>query len=348
MAEQKEGLREVGCEFHSPNFLALQWPKCDCFYRIDDSDNAGFCKRPERYRCIKEVCNMPIPLSYSLVGHFLTCPFYCYLLDIRGIQTKPSATSKAIKMGKLWDIVKQHILGEKVDIPGTIETYEIGNMEIAKVKAINRAYKELGIQVDPMYSLQARFDETIEADGVYKECPVPVKIKGFYDRKYRNYFVEDKLSSRPDNYTDIFFIQSQVGAYFLADPNLEYCVMEVVRTPDLRSVGKFKEESPSDHEERTYQDIISRPSFYFLGYDKEKHTYGKKFYRNEFNLDEIRDRFRMVSIMIRDCQGFDGWYKNDRACSNILPGIPCDMKGICRYNTMSEEMYEIRRAKEKL
>uniref|UniRef100_A0A6H1ZH90 PD-(D/E)XK nuclease superfamily protein n=1 Tax=viral metagenome TaxID=1070528 RepID=A0A6H1ZH90_9ZZZZ len=340
---EKEGIREVNCEHHSPAFLALKWPKCDCLYRIDDLDNAGFCKRPEYYRCIKEAGVMSVPLSYSSVSDFLTCPMLYYLKAIRGIVMKPSAMGSAVKMGALWDRAKQNLLGKSVNMGEVVEEYEIKDMDIAKVKAVNRAYKELGIKVDQPCVLQAEFNNEIVADGLYAEHKIPVKVKGFYDRKYKNYFAEDKLSGRPDNYLDIFFIQSQIGAYFLADPSLEYCIMEIVRTPDLKSTGRFKEESAGEHEDRTFSDILSRPSFYFIGYDREKKCYGKKFFRNEFDLAGIRDRFRIVSIMIKDCAAFDGWYKNDRACGAILPGIPCDMKGVCRYNTMSETMYAFKK-----
>jgi heat shock protein HspQ len=338
----EEGIREIPCEFHEPGSLALSWPKCDCLYRIDDHDNAGFCKRPEYYRCVKEAGIMPVPLSYSSVSNFLTCPMMYYLKDIRGIVIRNEATSKAIKMGQLWDKVKQKLLAGKVDIGEIIESYNIENMEIAKVRALNRAYKELEITVDPVYTLQKAFNNEIVADGVYKDSPVKVMVKGFYDRKYQNYFVEDKLSSRPDNYLDVWFIQSQIGAYFLADPSLEYCIMEVTRVPDLKSTGKFKDESAESYEERAYQDIISRPSFYFLGWDKETKRYGKRYYRSEFDLESIRDRFRIISILIHDCAGFNGWYKNDRVCGAILPGIACEMKAICRNGNMSEEVYKVK------
>ncbi len=346
METSKEGIREVNCPHHSPAFLGLSWPKCDCFYRMDDGTNAGFCKRPEYYRCIKEVGLMPVPLSYSSVNNFLTCPMMYYLKDIRGIVVRPSAMGPAVKMGALWDAAKQKLLGARgINLGEIIEEYQIGDMEIAKVKAVNRAFKELSIitGIEPGFTLQKEFNNEIVADGIYSDQPVPVMIKGFYDRKYGKYFVEDKFTSKPDNYLDVFFIQSQVGAYFLADPELEYCIMEIVRVPDLRSTGKFKDESPEEYENRTYQDILSRPSWYFIGWDREKKTYGKKFYRNEFDLDGIRDRFRIINILIHDCAGFDGWYKNDRACGAVLPGIPCDMKGICRYNTMSEEVYMVKK-----
>jgi hypothetical protein len=285
---------------------------------------------------------MPVPLSYSSVQDYITCPRLYYYKAIRGIVSQPFAMGSAVKMGQLWDAAKQKMLGGKINPNDIVEEYHITDMEIAKVRAIKRAYEALEIGVDPTYVLQAPFNQEIECEGLYKDYPVKVRIKGYYDRKYQTHFSEDKLSSRPDNYLDPYFIQSQVGAYFIADPNLEYCTMEVVRVPDLKSVGRFKDESPEEYCERAYSDIIARPSFYFLGYDKSKKRYGKKYYRNEFDLDSIKDRFRIISLMIRDCQAFDGWYRNDRVCNAVLPGIPCDYKNVCRLNSMGEDLYKIK------
>lgn len=339
--------QSVECELYNPTFKKIKMAgQTDCMYRIDDNGNCGFCSKDEHYRCVKEVAMFPIPLSASTVSDFITCPWLYYLKNIRGVSIKNAQTSKPIKIGKLVDVALQNLITPKsVNVNKVIDDYEIGDFEIGKVRAIIRAYKTLGIRFEPGANLQAKFDMELEIQGLHKDGGAggAIKIKGFYDRKYANYFVEGKVSSRPENYLDIFFIQSQVGAYFLADPSLEYCIMEVIRTPDLRSIGKFKEESPEEHEERTYQDIISRPSFYFIGLDKASGTFGKKFYRNEFDLEEIRNRFRSINIIIHDMQMINGWYKNDKVCNAILPGIPCDMKPLCRYNVMSETMYNIRK-----
>lgn len=335
-------LKETNCQFYSPSLksIAPTYPKTDCISRIDDGNRPGYCKIPSNFRCVKEAGLIKLPLSYSSASDFLTCPFLFYLKNIRGIRIKNSHASKALKMGKLWDVAKQNILNNGgVDFKKVIEDYEIGDMEIAKVKALYRAYKALGIKVEDGFSLQERFSKEIKVPGIREGSFSEILINGVYDRKYKNYFVEDKLGSSPDYYLDIFNVQSQVGVYFVADESMEYCVMEVARTPALKSVSKYKEESPQDHEDRTYSDIISRPSFYFIGYDKDKKTYGKKFYRDEFNLDEIKERFRILEVLMADCAGFDGWYKNDRSCSS--GPWPCDMKPICRYNTMSEEVYKI-------
>ncbi len=313
----------------------------DCLFYIEQLNQAGYCGRSEMYRCLMDVGSKHIPLSFSTVGDFTTCHRLYYLKAIRGIKVRNSQMSNALKMGRLWDSGLQKLLGKEVDLNSIVDDYEINNREIAKVKALYRAYKALEIKAEPGYDLQAKFNNVFdcyESEGFMQK----VWVKGFYDRKYPNYFVENKLSSRPDNYLDLFFITSQVGTYFLADPSMEYCVMEVVRTPDLKSTGSYKNEDDDAYGERCYQDIISRPSYYFIGYNKTSGTYGKKFYRSEFDLEEIRSMYRMVSVEIHDACGFDGFYKNVKVCNSVLPGIVCDFQGVCQHNVMSEIVYQIR------
>ena len=321
---------------------------CHYFDPANNPLECGYCKKEEYYRCLSH--NGQIPLSYSSVSSFLTCRYLYYLQAIRGIQVCDSAKSSPLKMGILWDAVIQKYYngidrntGSPYNISKIITKYEIADRDVAKVRGLYRAYKMLEIQIDPDCELQAKIDYTLPFNKVWGNgIPVEVFIDGYYDRKYFNYFVENKLSGRPDTYLDPWFIQSQIGTYFLVDPTLEFCIMEVVRTPSLKSIGKYKEEDNEEYEERVYQDVLSRPSHYFLGYSHETHKYGKKFYRTEFNLEELRDRYTHIFREYWEARLFNGWYKNDRVCTNILPGIQCDMLQICRYNNMSETMYRIR------
>ena len=313
-----------------------------CEFHVPVENEAGYCRRPEYFRCIEDVNRLAFPLSYSSVSNFLTCHNLFYLRNIRGIETRNEATSSPIKMGQLWDKCLQKLLGADINLNDTVAAYEIENNDVAKVRALYRAYKTLEIAVDEGYELQATFRKPvqiyeIEAD----EEGSKILITGIYDRKYPTAFAENKLSGRPEMYFDIFFLQSQIGAYFIADDNLEYVDMEVVRTPALKQ-AKNKDEGPEDFEERIYKDIIARPSAYFLGFNNKTNRYGKRFYRSEFNLGEIRLRFQHVSREIHEACFFDGWYLNDRACNNVLPGIACDMLSVCRYGTMAENIYRIR------
>ena len=259
---------------------------------------------------------------------------------------------------------------------GIIDKYEIDDYTVAKVKAIYSAYKYLEIEVDPGYELQAKIDMTYdiilppsqfvpsitvgdnhakEVVNLWREADkqseddrrwrFPLKITGFYDRKYPTYFTDDKLSGKPEYYLDPFLINSQYGTYFLADPSLEYCLSEVVMMPQQRELKKG--ETPAELYERVYSEILSRPSKYFITsnkiFSREKKRYGFKMYRNEFNLEAIADRYKQVVIEILSARWSNNFYRNFKSCNNILPGISCDMINICKTNAVSETMYQIRK-----
>jgi hypothetical protein len=312
---------------------------CTYYNPADNPIEVGFCKKAGvYYRCLSDTQRC-IPLSHSSIQDYLTCHYLYYLKAIRGIRVLDHATSSPLKCGKLWDSVIQHYYkgvdkdtGKPFDIPGIINQYEILPRDVAKVKGLYRAYKMLEIQIDQDYSFQDKIDMKVG----------DVLVTGYYDRKYIGSFAENKMSGSPDRYLDPYFIQSQIGTYFLADPNLEFCIMEIVRNPALKSTGSHKEEDPEVYGERIYQDAISRPSHYFIGYDSKTRRYGKKFFRSEFDLVEVAERFKQVYREIYQANRAGGWYKNDRACGAVLPGIVCDFLPLCRYNTMSESIYKIR------
>ncbi len=321
-----------------------------CIYHeeaVNETEN-GYCKLPEFYRCIATPTKV-IPLSYSSVGDFLTCHHLYYLKAIRGIRMRDAAVSSPLKMGTLWDKVLQKHLGDtSIDIPAIIAQYEMSEIDVAKVRGIYRAYKTLGIKVEPGGDLQAKIDMKIPFDKVWGDgTPVELLLSGYYDRKYPDHFIENKFSGRPDNYADPYFISSQIGTYFLADPELKSVTMEIIRAPQLKSTGNHKDENPNEYSERIYQDVISRPSYYFMGWSSERKTYGRKFHRAEFDTEDIRSRYLHIFREIFEARVCDGWYRNDRVCNNILPGIQCDMQSICRTGNMAENVYQIREKKVK-
>ncbi len=357
------------CNQFSPSFDNKE---CE-FYEYAENDKmkiksgeCGFCKRPNCFRCVADITRT-IPLSHSSISDFLTCHYLYYLKKILGIEKRPAHLGDALKAGKLWDTVKQKHLGAKVNIQEVIDEYEINPIIVAKVRALFHAYKELEIKVEPGYELQAKINLQYEVeipqssfiptltvgkeavgmwDGINNQSKdtnykFPVSVTGFYDRKYPTYFCEDKLSARPEFYLDPFFIQSQCGTYFLADPNLEYCIMEVVRFPNHK-VNKRKEETPDEIYKRVYDDVLSRPSNYFIGYNREKKVYGKKYFKGEFDLNAIKERYQQVVIEILAARWNGNFYKNDRVCNNILPGIQCGMIDVCKNHNISEEMYKVR------
>jgi hypothetical protein len=339
------------------------------------SGECGYCKQPKAFRCVADVCRI-IPLSFSAVNDFCTCHYLYYLKKILGIEVRPPFLSSALKAGQLWDSTKQLHLGEKKSLRDIINKYEIDDYTVAKVKAIYSAYKYLEIEVDPGYELQAKIDMTYdiilppsqfvpsiavgdnhakEVVNLWKEAKnqaeddrkwiFPLKITGFYDRKYQGYFTEDKLSSRPEYYTEVYPLTSQIGTYFLADPNLEHVIMEVVQFPGQKILKETKKrteaETPDQLYERVYNEILSRPSNYFIGYNRESKKMGKKFFRGEFCLEEIADSYKQIVIEILSARWSNNWYKNRKAC-NFQYGQPCPYLSICANENMSETKFSIR------
>ncbi len=366
------------CQKFQPTFDNRE---CD-YYQYSEDDNfnpihgeCGYCKQPKAFRCVADVCRI-IPLSHSSVSDFCTCHYLYYLKKILGIEIRPPFLSSALKAGTLWDATKQLHLGKKQSLRDIINKYEIDDYTVAKVKAIYSAYKYLEIEVDPGYELQAKIDMTYdiilppsqfvpsitvgdnhakEVVNLWKEAKnqaederkwiFPLKITGFYDRKYQGYFCEDKLSSRVEYYTEVYPLTSQIGTYFLADPNLEHVIMEVIQMPQQKILKETKkrtqEESPDQLYDRVYNEILSRPSNYFIGYNREAKRYGKKFFRGEFPLAEIENSYKQIVIELLSARWTNNFYKNRKNC-NFIYGRPCEYLPICTNGNMSETMFSIR------
>jgi hypothetical protein len=339
----------------------------------------GKCKLPNAYKCVADITRI-IPLSHSSIGDFSICHYLYMLKKIMGIEVRPQFLSTPMKAGILWDGVLQKHLGGNILLRGTrdnngvkeigiIDKYEIDDITIQKVRAIFNAYKELEMVVDPGFELQKKIDIALKINIPAVSFMAPISntdenainlwlsrdaqigdnrgwlfdlmVTGFYDRKYNNYFVENKLSGRPEFYLDPFYIQSQNGTYFLADKNLEYCIQEVVQFPKQKEYTK-RDESPEQLYKRVFDDVLSHPSKYFIGFDREKRVYGKKFYRGEFDLDEIKNGYKQTILEILSCRWTGNWPKRWKSCNNVLPGISCDFQSICKTGNVSETMFQIR------
>jgi hypothetical protein len=122
---------------------------------------------------------------------------------------------------------------------------------------------------------------------------------------------------------------------------MEVCLMPQQKVLDETKKRQVKE-TPEELYSRVYQDILSRPSKYFLGYTKEKRKYGKKFFRQEFPIDTIVEQYKQVVLEIMSCRYTGNFYKNWKVCNNVYPGIQCDYQTICRNGNISEEMYKVR------
>jgi hypothetical protein len=300
-----------------------------------DARPVGFCALKEEFLCIEDTDGRFPRLSFSTVSDFLDCKWKYFLKHVKGIRTLDPATSDALKMGQLWDVCVQTMVGNlpKSAIRKTIDKYEIPEIAQAKVRAVYQAFKDLEVQLDIMCRPQDRFELSLPYDFANHTFV----LTGVYDRKYDNYFVETKFSKSPDYYHNLFNIIPQVGTYFAADPAMDHCIMEVVRCPNPTKVQDL---SPAELREYCYKDIMARPGWYFPGWNKSTGTFGKKFHRSEFNLEEIIERYDDVYYQIADSAFRNRFTKNYKSCYRPFP---CEFIPLCLFNVMSETVYGIKK-----
>jgi len=247
------------------------------------------------------------------------------------ISVKENNKAMPLKRGTMWDKIQEYFMGAiGYDIAwNNLEEYiklnNVDDITAAKTRAMVRAHDELFKPVDGYKIPELLLDNGIQFP-LELNLDEYTRITGFYDAKYYSSFDEVKFSAKPENYLNKFDISSQVGTYFLADDDMDYVNMKVARVPDLK-IGS--DESVIKFENRLFNDILSRASFYFPGLQRhtEPWTYGVRFYREEFDLEEIRQRYKWIVRDIRTKMNEGGWYREERKCEEY--GSKCDYYPIC-------------------
>lgn len=284
----------------------------------------GLCAREEYFRCIEYIHRFEPILSYSGTNSFTKCPRSYYYSNIIGLRKKEIFKTDALKIGVTVDSALGNNLN--VELPAPTCEWE------AKSQAIILMLKSdtlTGVR-DIVSTGNSQLKFMLQEDGV-------PKVKGYIDFGMQDCFYELKCSSRPDYYTNKFWIHDQMGTYFLSNPNYQYGVLWCIRVPGLKRTGNFKDESFEDYRDRCVRDMTARPTYYFVGYKKDKKLFGIKFYRLEFDLEGLKAKYKWISKQIKQCVDADYWYQDRTQC--ISPW-ECDYMRICDTGGISEDMYE--------
>ena len=299
---------------------------CLFFIRPTNSEEPGLCKQETRFFCTESMKHKLPSLSYSSVTDFIHCKMRYFYRVIQGLQVKPRYLPEALKLGRAWDAFIRCQFEDGYDYLPVIEELQMTAEQTARISALMRAYRELEIKPDKSGFLGCQYKISV---------PLGVKcnITGFTDRAYEDYIVESKTSSNPDFYFQKENIQYQLSTYFLGNECWDCAIVEVVRIP---RVGK-SEEDPEKLEHRILGDILSRPSHYFPGWNRESRTFGRKFYRSEFSPGEMLRTYRFVHEDLMHTLINDSWYPNRLACH--LPA-PCPYLPIERAGVVSGEIYK--------
>jgi len=254
----------------------------------------------------------------------MKCPRLYYWSNIRGLQIRKDLASDALRIGSAVD---SHLTCGK----NIIDINSLNSLWEAKASAIITVFETL-FKIDrEVCQGQVRFIWQ-EGDG----CP---QVKGYIDIQANDEtsFIEIKTTTRPDFYTNTYWIHDQLGTYFLSNDKFRHCDMWAIRVPMLKQTGNFRDESFDQYKERCVRDMLKRPSWYFCGYNKETKTFGLRFYRDEFDLEGLKRRYRWLSHQIKGCVEADYWYQDRTQC--ISPW-QCDYLRVCDTGGVSEDIYE--------
>ncbi len=291
---------------------------------------------PTEFRCKEYTKRVEIKLNYTNYRRYAKCPYAYYLSVIEGYQRKPHMTSIQIRRGSAFHQIISHVqlgLQPKSDIYFA-EPDE--TREIVKILAIVEAMKELKLIPVP-YARPEIYWKLNESDmprlyGI-------IDLLDSTDSEFPVWFAEMKYTEKPDFYLNSILATTQLATYMLAFESLSYAWIRPVRVPILRSTGQYVDEDEDSYKERLVADILRRPKFYFPYYDKEKSTWGVKYYRENFPLGDIKKHYRMAALDIaRDVKR--GYFRqNESAC---LSPAQCEFYELCTAGGPSEFIYERR------
>jgi hypothetical protein len=310
---------------------------CKHYIRSNNTEEPGFCTQPSKFRCTEAMKKKLPSISYSRMVDFISCKEKYRLRVLKGIEARPHHLPEPLKLGRAWDAITHYLYDSDYNYNQDIEPLQLNDMQQARISALDRASQDLEI-----------IEQTDGLIGCQHKVHIPVgqtQIIGYVDLAYEDHFIEIKLSSRPDFYTRKENVVYQLCTYFMANEQWDYADVLITRIPGLKTGwGKYSEESPQEYEKRIYGDVISRPAYYFIGWDRKTRTYGVRFWRSEFDLDEIFSTYVYVLEELQDTLKRNSWYPNNLACH--VPAA-CAYLPIKRTGVVSEEIYKRKEVIEK-
>ena len=279
----------------------------------------GFCSKPNYFRCVEYMANNEPAISYSAMRNFLRCEKFYHYTNILGLERIEK--SDALKIEKYVD---SSLSRKEVDVTDKEDVW------LQKARAIAEGMYTLGITkhiISQDFEPQKEF--IIQRDGL-------PQIHGFIDFHHvsNKFFLELEITSKPDMYQDRFLIEDLVGTHFLSNPDYQFCVILIIRIPEL--IYNENKETPQEYYNRCYDDITRRPRHYFIGYSHESNKFGIKFYRQEMNLDELIKRYKWTVREIQQCAKENYWPMRKGSC--FFP-LKCDFYEACSIG-ISEDRYK--------
>lgn len=272
-------------------------------------------------------------LSISQLKTFTACPLKWYYGYIERLKKKTEYKSQALLMGTWWDtftnmkytgeneadIEVMTLCAENMKLENLAKCYALANIAD---KYISWENMPQNVQVELESPLESvRFDKLYGiADGVSPDGTVG------YERK---------LTSRAENYLTIENVELQIGSYLYISGAKEW-VMQVTQTPALK-LGKS--ESISEYQARCEAEIESNLSKYFAGYNYMSQTYGKTYFRSDFDFGKIMGEIQIIAKVIDFMEKNSLYYANTEGCDRWSG---CDYFNICRLGISEYDKFDVK------
>lgn len=312
-----------------------------CTHHIPSKDNkSGFCELKDNFTCTDNISNTGMQLTDEIIDDFLTCKRLFYHKHICGIDIISEYRSPLSKMNALW-LKCQDVIYDPQTTVNELKRFKatlgIDLFIEARVRALFASHRALELKSTDGILLGTN------TEYEWESVDHNLTITGKHDRIYVDHVVFCGIVYDPIKYTKPFNLLPIVGTQLIANELLEHVTMEIVRLPTQKpftSEGKrVSAELPNEYFERLKKDILSRPLHYFMGYNKKYNTWGKKFYRDEFDLNEIDNRYRWILQEIQECVVRESFYMNEvgNNCE-----FDCEYYDICNTGGISEVKYVMR------
>jgi len=307
----------------------MYMPKCDLtlpcqFYKKHWlKGQSGKCLKPDFNYCVNDFNENMVSISHTAKTLFTQCRYAFYLKYILGIQRREDQLSEPLLAGSIWDDYIGSFHSRKTDLIYWPDS--ISEQLNAKLKALVKVHQQFVSPTTKQFKAQHWIKLSIDN----------VQVAGAVDRAYSDHFVETKLSTRPDGYLKPHNMTSQLGTYFLSNPDWKYAIMEVTRMPGIYFRN---DETPEDYYKRIYQDIVKRPTYYFIGLNREEKEFGVRIDRNDINLERVEMEYKMVIREMRDCVKTNAYYHQYAACHDPFE---CPYISICDTDTVSETLFTV-------
>ena len=292
-------------------------------------DEAGFCSLSQQFRCVEDLKTLLPTLTQSAAKAYIQCKEKYRLAYILGIVCHDSELPLPVKMGATYgDFIGSRVSTERFHLDDYKEKYHLYPNDLSKLKALFRATRDLGLYPDK--------EDAVAEQHITWNCG-SYTISGYTDISYEDHFREYKLSARPDFYLNKESMFLQCGTYLLGNPEWEWVDIMAVRLPGTKTGKKqYSDEQPGEYESRMYNDIMSRPAHYFLGYKKKTGKFGMRFYRSEFDLDYLITFYMNTLKEMRYVIDNNLWTRNELSCH--VP-TKCWYFPIKRSGVVSEQLY---------